>query len=224
MLAHAHQRERRPRRHVEAAEQFLPARLAGEVEFGGRGIRSGAAVAGDRGVEAGAVRPEGFGKRLEEGDALARLHARIAVEDVGGERDARRLAPTGEKLLAPLHQRCRLGGARRAGVAIEERAAAIRDGGEKIAEEGRIRIHRRTPQALMPDIAIHMGRRPRPDGNPVRERRGLLFWVIRRRTAGSAAILVFKYGIRPIPWLMSSIQRHLHLLSIIMYARFSLLH
>ena len=126
---------------LKRAEQLQPARLAGGVQFGDGGVRAGAAIGLGGGVETGAVHAERLRQRLEEGDALAGLHAAVAVEDVGGEGDPRGLALSGEQILAALHQGCRLGGAADAIGALQQGAAALRDARQEVAEEGGVGTH-----------------------------------------------------------------------------------
>ena len=77
-------------------------------------------------------------QRLEEGDARTGGQFGVALQDLARERHARGLAAAGQELLAQLDQ------ARRAlfralaalARAIEQRAAALRDGLQHFAKEG----------------------------------------------------------------------------------------
>ncbi len=83
--------------------------------------------------------PKPLRQRLEKGDARAGGQFGIAREDVARERDAGRLAAAGQQFFAELDK---VGGALLGGAlaalarAIEQRAAAIRDRLQHVAEEG----------------------------------------------------------------------------------------
>ncbi len=150
-------------REVQPADQLLPARLAGGVEFGEAALGGGGGIGGDRLVEPRLVRAEGLGQRLEEGDALAGLQGAVEDQYLAGQRDAGGLAAAGEQLLAEFDD---IGGADRpdgaAFAPFQQGAAALGYGAEQVAEEAGVAIRHASsnPQSLAPDLrSVPMGRR-----------------------------------------------------------------
>ena len=137
LLAHFHERGGAAGREIEPAEQFLPARLGREMDFGD-GLVIGIALPGrDRVLQPRLVRAEAVGQRLEEGDARPGGERGILREDVARERDAGGLAPPGQQLLAFLDQIFRAGDAVDAAGqrAFEQGAAAVGNGLQHVAEK-----------------------------------------------------------------------------------------
>ena len=140
LLAHAHQRRRPTRREIEAPEELEPPRLGCVMDLG-RG-RVGGRVEPGRGrrAEPGTVGPEPARQRLEEGNAGARGQLAIAGEDFARERDARGFAAARQQILAKLDEvgRALLGDLAPVARAVDQRAAALRNGLQHVAEEGGI--------------------------------------------------------------------------------------
>ena len=104
LLAHAHQRGGAARREIEPAQQLLPARLGGGMNFGGGLVGGRGLPGGDGGVEPLAVRAEAVRQRLEEGDARPGGQLGVFGEDFLGQRHAGRLAAARQQLLAQFGQ------------------------------------------------------------------------------------------------------------------------
>ncbi len=102
LLAHTYQRRGAAGGEIEPTEQFEPARLAGVVQFGRGFVRWRLLPVLDRLLDAGAVRAEGGGERLEEGDARPDGEILVAAEDVAGQRHPGSLAAAGQQRLAQL--------------------------------------------------------------------------------------------------------------------------
>ena len=135
MLAHPHQRRGTAGREVEPAQQFLPPRLGGQVHAGGSGIGGSGAPGLDRGREPLMVGTEIRRQTLEKRDPRARGQLFVAGQDLARERHAGGLAAPRQELLAKVDQ---IGGkllGRRAAVAGHQRAAAICDRLQHVAEE-----------------------------------------------------------------------------------------
>ncbi len=92
---------------------------------------------GDRVVELLRLVTEARRQRLEEGDPRSGRQLRVAGQNIGGERDARGLAPSGQEFLAKLCDALRAVRRRRSTVPreIDQRAAALGDRGQQFAEE-----------------------------------------------------------------------------------------
>ncbi len=138
LLAHAHQRGRAVRRQVEAAKQLEPPRLGRAMHLGGDRVVGRVEPGRGGGTEPRAVGAVAFGQRLEEGDAGAGLELRVAHENLARERDARGLAAARQQRVAELDQarRALLRDLAPVARAIDQRAAAFRDGLQHVAEEG----------------------------------------------------------------------------------------
>jgi hypothetical protein len=108
------------------------------VDLGCCRVRGRALPARDRSGELLSVDAEAARKRLEEGDARARRQFGVARKNFAGERHAGGLATAGEQILAQLGEALRalLGNAAPVARAIDERAAALRDRLQHIAEGG----------------------------------------------------------------------------------------
>ena len=137
LFAHAHERRRAAGSKVEPAHQLLAARLCRGMDLCGRKVRRRLAPGLDRGLEPRMIGAEATCQRLEEGNARSRGQLRISGKDIGGERDARGFAPPRQKLLAKLDDACRAAFRAPAPVAgsIQEKAAALRNALEKLAEK-----------------------------------------------------------------------------------------
>ena len=135
VAAHLHKALRARRREIEPAEEFLTARLGGEVKLL-RGLLAGGVAVGDDGaLEPVLVLPEAVHQRLEEGDASVGAEARIGRKDLARDGDARRLAAAGQELLGELDYLRRTALAARL-APLDEAAPALRDGREQVSEEG----------------------------------------------------------------------------------------
>ena len=102
------------------------------------GVRGRAQPGAGGGAEPVAIGAEAARQRLEEGDARAGCQLGVAREDFARERDAGGFAAAGEQILAELDEvgRALLGDPAPVARAVDERAAAFRDGLQHIAEEG----------------------------------------------------------------------------------------
>ena len=135
LLAHAHQRRGAARREIEPAEQLEPPWLAGRVKIGRHLVGRRFPPCGDSAIDAGAVRAEGGGERLEESNARAGGQVGVARQDLLGQRHARGLTAARQQRLAELDQ---AGGAlmrRLATLALDQCAAAFGDALQHFAEE-----------------------------------------------------------------------------------------
>ena len=88
LLAHRDQRRGAAGREIEPAEQLLPARLGGKVQFGGGLVGAIARPGIDRRVDPLAVDAEARRERLEERDARPGGQLVVAHEDFARECDA----------------------------------------------------------------------------------------------------------------------------------------
>ena len=135
--AHRDQRGGAARRAIEPPEQLVTTRLGGIVDFARRRFVAVRLELGDRVPHPIAIRPEIVGERAEERRMIARIERAIAPNDLGGERDPRRLAPPFDQSSAVLDQLfdavIRILWPR---LDLEHGAAALGDRGQKIVEEG----------------------------------------------------------------------------------------
>ena len=134
VLAHAHQRRRAARRLVEPPDQLLPARLGGEMQLGHGLLRSVRRIGLDGALQALMVAAELVDQAAQEHEARLAVERLVAGEHRARERDARSLAAPGQQGFAELLE---IGAvARRAAPEAQQRSAALRDAGKKVAEEG----------------------------------------------------------------------------------------
>jgi hypothetical protein len=140
LLAHAHQRRRSAGGEVEAAEQLEPSRLGGAMELGGGEVRRRGLPGRDRRAEPRAVGSEAPRQHLEKGDAGTSRELGVARQDFAGERHAGGFAAAGEQVLAQLGEigRALLGDLAPVARAIDQGAAALRNGLQHVAEKGGI--------------------------------------------------------------------------------------
>ena len=135
--AHLDQRRGAARRAIEPPEQVMAARLGGVVDIARRGLVGVGAEIGDCRHDPLAIGPELVGKRAKERRMVGRIERAVAAQDLGGERDPRRLAPPGDQRPASFDQRF---GAvftvLRPRLDLEHRAAALGDRGQKIVKKG----------------------------------------------------------------------------------------
>ena len=122
-------------REIEPAEQFLPARLGGGVDFRGGFVARLFPPGGDGLFHAGRIGAEALGQRLEKGDARSGGQFAIAAEDLARQRDAGGLAAAGQEILAQLDQALGAGGRIAAPVARQQRAAALGNGLQQFPEK-----------------------------------------------------------------------------------------
>ncbi len=89
-------------------------------------------------AQPGAVGTEPVRERLEESDAGTGFQPAVAGENLARERNARSFAAAREQILAQLDQarRALLGGLAAVARALDQRAAALRDGLQHVAEKG----------------------------------------------------------------------------------------
>ena len=104
LLAHAHQRGGAAGREIEAAEQFLPARLRGQVHLEGDLVGRIFLPGRDGGAQAGMIGTEIVPQRLEEGDPRTGRQLRVAIEDFARQRHPGGLAAARQELPAQLDQ------------------------------------------------------------------------------------------------------------------------
>ena len=136
LFAHAHQRRRAARREIEATDELLATRFGGRMQFQHRlRVRSGA-IGVDRQRQPDVVVAELVDEAAQEGEARLVPERLVARKDRARERDARGFAATGKQGFAKRGEIALALGPLRPAPAPQERAAAIRDAGEKIAEEG----------------------------------------------------------------------------------------
>ena len=140
LVAHANERSGAARREIEPAQQLLPAGLGCGMNFGGGLVRRRGLPGGNGGVEPRAVRAEAVRQRLEEGDARPGGQLVVFVEDLLGQRHARRFATAGQQLFAQFRKAFRMRRRIAAAVAraIEQRPAALGNAVQHLAEEGRV--------------------------------------------------------------------------------------
>jgi hypothetical protein len=100
LLAHRNQRLGPAGGEIEAAQQFLAARLGRRVQFRHRGIAGFRPPSLDRRLEPRVIRPEARRQRLEKGDARARGQGGVARQNLARQRDAGGLATTRQQFLA----------------------------------------------------------------------------------------------------------------------------
>ena len=144
--AHRNERARSSRRAIEAAKEFLPARLGGVVERRRRGLAAGRAPARDRVLDPLRVRPEIVRPGPKQRCLVAGRKAAVAREDLAGERHARGLAPSGQQGPARLGERSRaVFHVARPGRQLEHRTPALGDRSQKVGEESA--VHRVRPHA-----------------------------------------------------------------------------
>jgi len=105
------------------------------VDTCGGDVRRVRAPGLDRGGEPLVVGPEFRRKTLEKGDPRPGGQLRVARQDLAGERHARGFAASGQELLAQIDQIGRTLLGQRPPVAGDERAAAICDRLQHLAEE-----------------------------------------------------------------------------------------
>ena len=94
---HRDQRRGAARRSIEPPEELVPARFGGKVDFARRRFVAIQLELGDRVPHAIAIRPEIVGERAEKRRMVARIERAIAPDDLGCERDPRRLASPSTK-------------------------------------------------------------------------------------------------------------------------------
>ena len=104
LLAHFHKRGGAAGRQIEPAEQFLPARLGGQMHVGGGLVVRRRLPGRDRFLQRGAIGAEALRQSFEEGDARADGELGVAGEDFARERHAGGLAASGKELLAQRDQ------------------------------------------------------------------------------------------------------------------------
>ena len=138
LLAHAHQRRGAAGGEIEAAEKFEPSRLGCAMHLGGSCVRGRGEPGAGRRAEPVAVHAEAARQRLEEGDARPGRQFRVAREDFARERHAGGFAAAGQQVFTELRQafRALLGDAAPITRAIDERAAALGDRLQHVAEGG----------------------------------------------------------------------------------------
>ena len=156
VLAHGDQPRGAVRRQVEPAEEFVPARLAGDVERPPGGIvrRVEKRL---RGIAAhGNIDAEGRRQRVQRAVAPLRVERVVALEDRLRDRHARRLAALRQQRLEQLRQ---VTGTRRAFPPgeVDQRPAALGDRCQDIVEE---RGHR--TRSLHIGTTIHRARGAAP--------------------------------------------------------------
>ncbi len=136
LLAHPHQRRGAAGREIEPPQQLLPARLGRDVDACGGDVGSGSRARSRSRRRAARGRARISTRELskkatrEPGGQL-----RVARQDLAGERHARGFAAAGQELLAEIDQIGRTLLGRRPAVAGDERAAAICDRLQHVAEE-----------------------------------------------------------------------------------------
>ena len=150
LLAHAHQRRGATRCEIEAAEQFEPPRLAGNVKIGRCLVGRRRPPGGDGAIDAGAVGAEGGGERLEKGDARPGGQLRVERQDLLRQRHAGRLAAARKQRLAEFDEAGRALMRRLAALALDEGAAAFGDALQHFAEERGIQS---SSHPCRPDLA-----------------------------------------------------------------------
>ena len=135
--AHRDQRGGAPRRAIDPPEQLVATRLGGIVDFARRRFVAVRLELGDRVPHPLAIGPEIVGERAKERRMIARIERAIAPDDLGGERDPRRLAPPVDQSAAVVDQLIdAIIRVLRPGLDLEHGAAALGDRGQKIVEEG----------------------------------------------------------------------------------------
>jgi len=140
VLAYRHQCSRTTGCKIDPPEQLLAARLGGAVQLGRSPVGPLARPGIDRRVDALAINAESGHERLEERDARARRQLVVSREQFARQGDARGLAAAGQQLLAELNQAVRSCRSVTTPVTrpIDQRATALRDRLQHVAEEGGI--------------------------------------------------------------------------------------
>ncbi len=137
VFAHRDQRRGTAGREIEPAEQLLPARLGGAMQFERGFVGPFAGPDVHRRIDPLAVHTVARGQRLEERDARTGGQLVVTDEELARERDAGGFAASGQELLAKLDQTVRLCRSVTAAIAraVDQGAAALRDGLEQFAEK-----------------------------------------------------------------------------------------
>jgi hypothetical protein len=135
--AHRDQRRGAPRRTIDPPEQLVATRLGGIVDFARRRFVAIRLELGHRVPHPIAIRPEILGEPAEKRRMIARIDRTIASNDLGGERNPRRLTSALDQSAAVVDQLIdaviRILWPR---LDLEHGAAALGDRGQKIVEEG----------------------------------------------------------------------------------------
>ena len=105
--AHRDERRRAAGGAVEAAEEFLPARLGGVVDLARRGSAARRDEARHRVLDPAPVGAEVVGQRAEERAFVGVGKVAVAGENLARERDAGGFAPPGQERAAHLGERAR---------------------------------------------------------------------------------------------------------------------
>src|SRR5262249_27695875 len=112
-------------RQIEPAEQLLPPRLGGNMDFGGGCIPRRRAPGVDGLLHPRLVDAETLPQRLEECDPRADGERAVPGEDLAGERYTGGLAAAGQQILAQLNEAFRTGRRLAAPIAGKQRPPAL---------------------------------------------------------------------------------------------------
>ena len=158
LLAHAHQRGGAAGREIEPAQQLLPARLGGGMDFSGGLVRGRRLPGGDGGVEPrrGPARngsPAPRRRRCAARWSARRIWRGFPPASATPDASPRPVSSSSHSSARRFRARSRIAAA--VARAIEQRPAALGNAVEHLAEKGRVHRRRRTPPlepAILPEM------------------------------------------------------------------------
>src|SRR5215831_1758491 len=135
LFAHTHQRRGSARRQVKPAEQLLPARFGGGVDFCGGVVGRSGLPGGDRLFHARMFGSKPLAQRFKECDARTDGQLGVTPQNLPRQSNARRLAAAGQQILTQFHQAFGTGRRIATPVTGEQRAAALGNCLQQFAEK-----------------------------------------------------------------------------------------